>query len=221
VAAASNEPGARLGGVSWTDPSGNLWLFGGSGNVVNPSTACIEGTSTTTVGCTTTVASVCTAPAPAVPSLLNDLWQFNTASKQWTWVSGSNQVLNPTGVYGTQGTSAASNVPGGRNNAVSYADTGGNLWLFGGQDLVSLGRNDLWEFTPTTSQWVWVNGTSTADAPSYFGVLGTAADTNDVGARAQASGWVDKSGNFWLYGGTGFDSKGASGALNDLWFFKP
>jgi hypothetical protein len=221
VASASNEPGARYGSVSWTDPSGNLWLFGGSGNVVNPNTSCIEGTTTTTVSCTTTVTSVCTAPAPAVPSLLNDLWQFNPSSKQWTWVSGGNQVLNPAGVYGTQGMAAAANVPGGRSNAVSYADTSGNLWLFGGQDLVSLARNDLWEFMPSIGQWVWVNGTSSADTSGYYGAMGTAADTNDVGARTQASGWTDKSGNFWLYGGTGFDAKGSSGALNDLWFFKP
>jgi len=221
--AATNEPGARYSGSSWTDTAGNLWLFGGYGNIVDPDTTCVTTTTTTTTGCpaVTTTTTSCVAPATAVPSLLNDLWKFNTTSKQWVWISGSSQVLDPTGVYGTQGTAAAANVPGGRTNAVSYADTSGNLWLFGGQDLVSTARNDLWEYNTSAGQWVWVNGTNTADASSYYGTLGTVADTNDVGARTQASGWTDKSGNFWLYGGTGYDSQGVSGALNDLWIFKP
>jgi hypothetical protein len=29
IASSSNAPGARQGGVSWTDKAGNLWLFGG------------------------------------------------------------------------------------------------------------------------------------------------------------------------------------------------
>src|SRR5260221_8540459 len=31
AAGTDNEPGARVGGVTWTDRLGNLWLFGGSG----------------------------------------------------------------------------------------------------------------------------------------------------------------------------------------------
>jgi hypothetical protein len=39
---------------------------------------------------------------------------------------------NASGVYGTQGTAAASNVPGARYSASSWIDSSGNLWLFGG-----------------------------------------------------------------------------------------
>lgn len=35
IAAPGNVPGARSGSVSWTDASGNLWLFGGLGNATN------------------------------------------------------------------------------------------------------------------------------------------------------------------------------------------
>jgi len=31
MAVSGNVPGARIAAVGWTDPSGNLWLFGGSG----------------------------------------------------------------------------------------------------------------------------------------------------------------------------------------------
>ena len=36
------------------------------------------------------------------------------------------------GVYGTLGTPAAGNIPGGRLDAASWTDDNGNLWLFGG-----------------------------------------------------------------------------------------
>ena len=29
--------------------------------------------------------------------------------------------------------------------------------------------------------------------------------------------WTDAAGNFWLFGGNGYDSAGTSGYLNDLW----
>jgi hypothetical protein len=49
---------------------------------------------------------------------------------KWTWVSGSN-VRGQAGIYGTQGTAAPSNVPGGRLAPVSWLDSSGKLWLFG------------------------------------------------------------------------------------------
>ena len=39
------------------------------------------------------------------------------------------------------------------------------------------------------------------------------------GAREEAVGWVDTSGNFWLFGGFGFDSSDVQADLNDLWRF--
>jgi hypothetical protein len=83
---------------------------------------------------------------------LNDLWKFNLASKQWTWMSGSN-TSGATGAYGTLGTPAAANVPGARWNAVGWIDGGGNLWLFGGNYTSAGGAtqvdfNDLWDFQP-------------------------------------------------------------------------
>ena len=60
---------------------------------------------------------------------LNDLWKYS--NNQWTWVSGNNSV-NAAGVYGTQGVASASNYPGARYGAVSWIDSSGSLWLFGG-----------------------------------------------------------------------------------------
>ena len=76
-------------------------------------------------------------------------------ANQWTWMGGSNTVGakgGQPGVYGTQGTAAAANIPGGRGSAASWTDRSGNFWLFGGNGHDSTGAqgllNDLWSYTP-------------------------------------------------------------------------
>ncbi len=193
----SNVPGARQGAVSWTDRSGNFWLFGGM--VVNISTG--------------------------TQGYLNDLWEFNPTAKTWMWVGGSSTVNTPVGVYGTLGVPSTTNIPGSRMGSVSWTDSSGNLWLFGGGGYGAIGNgalNDLWEFNPTTKQWTWVSGSSTVDAQGIYGTLGTAAPSNVPGGRQNSVSWTDSSGNFWLFGGYGFDSTaGTYGWLNDLWVFNP
>jgi len=56
----------------------------------------------------------------------------------WTWVSGA-ETINASGVYGTLGTGSTANVPGARSEAISWADSAGNLWLFGGLGYDSTG----------------------------------------------------------------------------------
>jgi N-acetylneuraminic acid mutarotase len=138
-------------------------------------------------------------------------------------VSGGT-TADATGVYGSLGAAASSNVPGGRDSAVSWIDGSGNLWLFGGAGHASTGTggvlNDLWKFNPTAKTWTWVSGSSTVNAGGVYGTLGTAATGNVPGSRYPAVSWTDSSGNFWLFGGSGY-AAGTSGALNDLWEFNP
>lgn len=213
TASGTNMPGARQNSVSWTDTSGNFWLFGGLGY---------------------------DSSLPASESDLNDLWQFSPTTKQWTWISGTSKlssvpgaVLCAPGVYGTQGTAAATNTPGGRNAAVSWTDANDNLWLLGGLGCdvndTPGAQNDLWEFNTAVKTWVWQNGSNSVGAaaggtggPSgVYGALGTAAATNTPGGRSSALAWTDASGNLWLFGGLGHDSAGASGELYDLWSYTP
>lgn len=188
-AAPGNVPGARASAVAWTDPAGNLWLFGGSGG---DSTECCE-------------------------TNLNDLWKFNVSGGEWTWVSGSN-IGDQQGVYGTLGQAAFGNVPGSRQGSVAWTDAQGNLWLFGGYGLAggSGGQlNDLWKFSG--GEWTWVSGSNVIRQPGVYGVQGTPAPGNVPGTRESAMSWTDAAGNFWLFGGFGYDSTGAMGDLNDLW----
>ncbi|MGD1215243.1 MAG: kelch repeat-containing protein [Terriglobales bacterium] len=259
TAASSNIPGARVSAVTWTDASGNLWLFGGGG-----------------------------LDSTEAGGLLNDLWKYNASAGQWTWMCGSN-VVNHQGIYGTQGTASPSNVPGAREQAVGWTDASGNFWLFGGIGFDSAGNNDflndLWKYNAgqwmwmggsnmggqsgtygtrgraasanvpgarvnavssidasgnfwlfggvgtggalndlwkySAGEWTWVSGANMVDRPGTYGTQGTAASGNVPGARQMPVNWTDASGNFWLFGGNGFDSAGTQGYLNDLWKYEP
>jgi N-acetylneuraminic acid mutarotase len=190
VASTSNVPGARQDSISWTDSSGNLWLFGGLGY------------------------------ASSSTGFLNDLWKFNPTAGSWTWVSGSN-TINASGVYGTLDVASTSNVPGAREAPISWTDSSGNLWLFGGLGYSNRYLNDLWKFNPTAGTWEWVSGSNGVDATGVYGSLGVASTSNVPGARQGAISWIDSSGNLWLFGGNGYDSSGIISILNDLWKLNP
>jgi hypothetical protein len=51
-------------------------------------------------------------------------------------------------------------------------------------------------------------GPGSLGLPGVYGTLGNAADKNVPGSRRDPVSWTDKSGNFWLFGGFGFDSTG-------------
>ena len=120
VADPANIPGSRYDSISWTDSSGNLWLFGGYGY-----------DSEWSLG------------------YLNDLWKFN--GTDWTWVSGDITVRQ-SGIYGSPGVADPANIPGSRYRSISWTDSSGNLWLFGGSGLDNAGNygnlNDLWKLEP-------------------------------------------------------------------------
>lgn len=190
VADSNNTPGGRAGTVTWKDASGSIWVFGGLGyDESNP-----------------------------VNGELNDLWRYSAG--EWTWMGGPT-VKNQPGTYGTQGTGGASNIPGARWGASGWADASGNFWVFGGYGYDSNGAasvlNDLWKYN--SGQWTWVSGSKIVNQPGVYGTQGTPAANNIPGARWFGVTWTDSSGNVWLFGGDGFDSKGQPGMLNDLWKF--
>ncbi|HEY1986528.1 MAG TPA: chitobiase/beta-hexosaminidase C-terminal domain-containing protein [Terracidiphilus sp.] len=212
---AGNVPGGREGATSWTDSSGNFWLFGGSGYDSKVYPANESGT---------------------FPHDLNDLWEFDTSNQEWTWMGGNDLVNCGTtgyrcvqpGAYGTLGEPAEGNIPGGRYNSASWVDKRGNLWLFGGNGFDGVGDNgylnDLWEFNPFTNEWAWMGGSNavgTGVLAGVYGSQGTPAAGNAPGGRMGAVTWTDNSGNLWLFGGLGYDAGGNLGSLNDLWEFNP
>jgi N-acetylneuraminic acid mutarotase len=201
--AAGNTPGSRNGAATWTDSSGNLWLFGGW-----------------------------TYDSDGIAGELNDLWEFNPSNNEWTWMGGSTRVGpldGQSGVYGTLGTAAIGNTPGGLYAPSSWVDANGDLWLFAGQGNDGNGNfhelNGLWEFNAATAEWAWMGGSKTVgndgDVPGVYGTLGTPAAGNIPGNRSEASSWIGNTGGLWIFGGTGYDADGNGGYLNDLWAFQP
>src|SRR5215469_7982788 len=214
--APGNTPGGRNYAMGWTDNDGNLWLFGG-------------------------------LLFTTQENYFNDLWKFDTATGQWAWVSGSSTVgsncdaqftpdCGRSGIYGTLGTAASGNTPGGRMWAQTWVDLSGNLWLYGGQGFDGSGNwgalNDLWKFNTFTNQWTWMGGSSTVPVnagcnscvlgqPPVPGTLGVPAAGNTPGGLSYADTWTDNNGNFWLFGGSSYDTSGYAVALNDLWQFNP
>ncbi len=189
-------PGGRLGAATWTDTTGNFWLFGGSdgGHFLNDlwkyNTTAFNGTN------------------------------YTTTEGSWTVVSGSGAVDQP-GVY-TSGTL----VPGARTNAVTWTDGLGNFWLFGGLWVrrpkpggARIPERSLGIHRRPLGLCLCVRGN--ANKPTRMGstaLQGTAASTNMPGGRQEAVGWADANGNLWLFGGEGQDATGtANGILNDLW----
>ncbi len=185
VATASNKPGAREHGVSWTDANDNLWLFGG-------------------IGYATTLKF----------SNLNDLWKYNINSGQWMWVNGDDTTsYSNIGVFGIKGIAAVSNKPGATEGSISWTDTNGNLWLFGGYSLL----NALWKYNIGSGQWTWVSGDSISSQVGIYGTIGVAAASNKPSAREGCVSWADAIGNLWLFGGYGQDGNNGGSQANDLW----
>ncbi|WP_297474459.1 kelch repeat-containing protein [Ferrovum sp.] len=183
----ANSPEARMSSATWTDTSGNFWMFGGE--------------------------TVYTYD-------INDLWKYNPNTQIWTLESLSSPLnQNQPGLYGTQNTPSTNNLPGARNDSVSWTDPAGNLWLFGGYGYASSNSpgdlNDLWEYAPAAKTWTWVGGSTQTNQ------FGSYSSTEIPGARLASVSWTDQSGNLWLFGGQGYATSGSPGELNDLWKYNP
>lgn len=162
--------------------------------------------------------TVANGSGPAMANVTNV--KVDCGHNEWAWMTGS-QAVNQNGTYGTLGSPAPANTPGGRQSPATWTDSSGNLWLFGGYGYDSNGTlepmSDLWEFS--AAEWTWKGGPAVAGQSGNYGSLGVASSSNIPGARFGEASWMDASGNFWLFGGEGFDSAGTEASLNDLWKF--
>lgn len=187
VPSPTNLPGSRAwGAATWTDAAGDLWLFGGHGWDAFGNTG-----------------------------ELNDLWRYNIATNQWTWMAGPNTVNN-LGNYGTLQVPAATNMPPARYESnATWVSNSGELWIFGGA--YAGYYNDMWKYDPATNLWTWMSGSSTPNSPPNWGTLQVPAATNTPGARYSYSKWKDTQGRFWFYGGQLF----LSPKMSDMWMYDP
>lgn len=190
VPSPANNPGSRGWGLNtWVDTAGNLWLFGGMGY-----------------------------DSAGAYGNLNDLWKYNIATNEWTWMKGP-LVTGDTGSYTTMGVELPTNNPHSRQEAsASWTDDNNNLWMFGGSvgNLPILMRTlgDMWKFDIGTNNWAWMKGSTAINSAASYGTRGVAAASNEPGSRQSYSAWKDCSGDLWMFGG-----KSQTGTRNDLWKF--
>lgn len=173
VPSPANYPGSRAYGcVTWTDSQNNLWMFGGHG---------YDGFN--------------------IPGDLNDLWKYNIATNEWTWVNGSANA-NPTGSYGTLQVPAASNQPPPRCCFSGWTDNNGDLWFFGGYEFNAFQcYSDVWRYNIASNTWTWMSGSSALGAPPDYGIWQVQTPSNTPGGRIAYSYWRDQDGMFWFFGG--------------------
>lgn len=149
---------------------------------------------------------------------------FTIHAQDWTWMRGSS-TGSIVATYGSLGVSAPANDPGGRHGAACWTDASGNLWQFGGEGYATTTTfgwlNDLWKYNPASNEWTWMGGSNIINQNGVYGTLGVASTTNIPGAREFPTWWKDNTGNFWLFGGDGYDAIGGWGRLNDLWKYDP
>ena len=237
--APSNRPAAEFGYCNWSDSSGRLYLFGGGRNalwIYDPQInqwAWVKGdtvNSRATFG-VKGVESSTNSPGGRhhSPTWLDkkgqawiygsyvdpftqphsDVWRYNNSTGNWTWMGGDSLgFFNPT--FGVKGIAAGSNSPGYRRGSVTWVDTAGNLWLFGGHSVYAAMTgldpgNDLWKFNTTTLQWTWMSGSTSANVIGNYGTQGVPSIDNYPSARSYAFGWTDANNGLLLFGGAFHD----------------
>jgi gliding motility-associated-like protein len=184
-----NYPGARTYGArTWTDNNGFLWLYGGYG-----------------------------FDATGQQNSLQDLWRYNIATNEWTWMNGP-QTGGLLANFGIQGVPSPTNIPPPcTESTVTWVDAAGNLWMYGGVDFATPGTDDMWKYDIAANVWIWVSGQSSGQIAANYGTLGVPSPTNTPGGRYVYSHWQDQQGNFWMYGG--FDL--SANFLSDMWRYNP
>jgi PKD repeat protein len=190
VEAAANEPCGRMSYSRWKDNAGNLWFFGG---------ALFD----------TIFFNV---------QSLNDMWRYNPATNNWTWMGGNNPLIPLINSNGTQCVTAASNWPVSRfESRTSWTDSNGDFWMFGGGSTTSDGLNDLWKYCVAQNKWTWIEGDAATNISAVYGTIGVSAPSNKPSNMFGGCAWSGTNNYLYLYGG-------AEGSFNlrfhDLWRYK-
>lgn len=170
----------------------------------------------------------------------NELWEYDLTTKMWTWLNGEKTSAYPNhkGVYSSINCKDTIGlVPYSREGRSSLAsnDCKNSFWYYGGwgdnndgyytgqfQDVFS----DLWLYNSNNNRWMWVYG-GLVDTNYHYGIKGVASIYNKPPARSDAMMWTDDQNRLYLFGGSVYSIRIASGHPdvytdgNDLWRYDP
>ena len=143
---------------------------------------------------------------------LGDLWNYSLVTREWTWISGSNNVSE-----------FAPKQPANRwraNGWVWYDQGSPILYIYGGATKVGAIRYDLWSYAVKNDTWTKLSGSTLTNQYAIYG-----SDPHP-GSLSGGATWTDQeAGELYLFGGDGYAGQpvGASGirsgVLNDVWKF--
>lgn len=172
-----NSTGYRQGSATWSY-NNEIYLFGGSGNYTTGSFGSYNYNG----------------------GVYNDIWKFNPANNQWTWIKGSRQPDDP-GIAGTLGLESPTAYPSARKN-FTYWVVDNYVYVYNG---------DFWKYNMQTNNWTCISVAPAISGPVY-GQLNVPSATAYPGKRSRASCWTQ--GNYlYLFGGY----TESHGDRNDVW----
>lgn len=147
---------------------------------------------------------------------LNDLWMYDIATNNWTWMHGPQNGTN--GNYGVQGVPSPTNQPPARHEcSATWVDTSGNLWMYGGY--LNFGEGgDLWHYNISTNEWTFMAGSTVAAVFPNWGFKYIAAPSNYPGCRNTYTSWHDGNNGLYMFGGMHNDGA-INDTYNDVWLF--
>ena len=235
----TNMPGSREKGKTWTDNQGNSWLFGGYGygasnignlndlwkyDVQTNQWTWIKGSNLagqSEISAGLGISNSNNTPAGDTNSLNwtdnfhnfwlytnGAMWKFDTTTTNWI------KLTNPATInYGTIGVTSSTNNPSSISGGATWTDTDGNLLFF---------SQVLWKFDINTLMWTWIGGRRPGSQFinswkfGNYGQFGQSFISNLPGSRGNTVSWKDNNGNFFLFGGSGWDED-SQGSLSDVW----
>lgn len=156
---------------------------------------------------------------PTSAGSLNDIWKYDIATNEWTWIKGSDSATSINN-YGTLGIENSANTPCGRQSG-AFASDGYNFYFMGGQNYPNKYYSDLWKYNALTNNWTWINGPNSSNNTSKYGIQGVYDTANTPGSRLGSALFFNKS-YLFFFGGIG--TLNSAGTLlytaNDLWQFE-
>jgi hypothetical protein len=113
-------------------------------------------------------------------------------------------VVSSAGSMGVLGLPSDTNAPAARYSSSQWTGSDSNLYLSGGYvSGLTGGVEDMWRWTRSTRQWVWLWGSGNASVnPTHTNHRLFAASTTP-GSRSSSCSAVGSDGNLYMFGGYG------------------
>ncbi len=174
VPAPANMPPALYEACSWTDLTGNFWLFGGAQN---------------------SGSDAYNTMWKFDPISKQWVWMHGPSTSNGVGIYGTQGIPSVNNIPGARGwgVSTWTDLQG------NFWLFGG--YVMDNSGTIS-NMNDLWKFNPTTLEWTWMSGSAFSYALGVYGTMGVPNSANvPPPINENHLCWVDAANNLWLYGG--------------------